>query len=576
MLENVSRWQPGASSLLWIVTAAICVLACASIETAQQRPNVLVIVADDLGWGDIGALGSEIATPHIDRLAEEGVLLTNFHTAATCSPSRAMLMTGVDSHLAGLGNMITFMAPNQRGAPGYEGHLNDRVRTLGEHFQAGGYVTGFFGKWHLGEEPDQLPHQRGFDHSMALVTGGSDNWSGLAAAPVRPPIEPFSRNGRFIQRPDGFSSTLFTDELLQFLEGPVSEADVPFLAVLSYQAVHWPHHAPDAFLARYRDRYRVGWDEIRRRRHERLIETGLLPPGTPMRERAPRASAWSDLDEATRQTEALRMAAYAAMLDHMDAEIGRVLEWLDRTGRARDTVVVFVSDNGPDPSEPDQAPAARPWYDARYPDSDDASIGRRGSFPSYGPQWAQTGSIHLRGFKGQSSEGGMRVPFIVRYPAALQSDRRLDAFAFATDLVPTLLDAASLERVGAGDARVHAPTGRSAWPALTGRTQRIHPPDEPVGYELMATAALFQGDHKLVRIGPPSGTGEWMLFDIVGDPSERHDLIRRVPERAHELLQAFDAYAAQVGVVPVPKDYDVFEMLIGPPRGPHAERGAGH
>ena len=315
-------------------------------------PNVLVIIADDLGWGDIGALGSEIPTPHIDSLAADGVLFTNFHTAATCSPSRAMLLTGVDSHLAGLGNMITFIAPNQRGEPGYEGYLNQRARTLGELFQAGGYITGFFGKWHLGEEPGQLPHDRGFEHTLALVTGGSDNWSALGAAPVRPPVEPFSRDGTFIERPEGFSSTLYTDELLQFLNGAAARSSSPFLAVLSFQAVHWPHHAPDEALARHRDRYHVGWDEVRRARHERLIESALLPEGTPMRERDPRVPGWSDLDAAKRRTEALRMAAYAAMLDDMDEQIGRVLEQLESSGRSRETIVVFVSDNGPDGSEP--------------------------------------------------------------------------------------------------------------------------------------------------------------------------------------------------------------------------------
>ena len=561
------------ASLLWLVFASLLASpGWARDETATARPNVLLIIADDLGWGDIGALGSEIPTPHIDSLAAEGVLLTNFHTAATCSPSRAMLLTGVDTHLAGLGNMITFMPPNQRGNPGYEGHLNERVRTLGELFQEAGYLTGFFGKWHLGEEIGQLAHDRGFDHTLTLVTGGSDNWSALGAAPVRPPAEPFSRNGERIERPEGFSSALYTDELLRFLSGPAAKSKSPFLAVLSFQAVHWPHHAPEEALARHRDRYHAGWDEVRRLRHEKLIEGGLLPAEAAMRERDPSVPAWSQVGAAERHTEALRMAAYAAMLDDMDAEIGRVLDQLERSGRSNDTLVVFVSDNGPDPSEPDQAPRAVPWYSARYPNTSDETIGQRGSFPSYGRQWAQSGAIHMRGYKGQASEGGMRVPLIVRYPAALVGGKRIDAFAFASDLVPTLLDSAAIEHPAEGareegGATLHAPTGRSAWAVLQGAEERIHPADEAIGYELMTTAALFQGDFKLVRNGPPNGDGEWKLFDLVSDPGEVEDLSGRLPQRAASMERAFDTYAERVGIVPVPEDYDVFEMLIGSPRG---------
>ena len=561
--------------LLLGVVGALFLQGCTPVETTTAQPNVLVIIADDLGWGDIGALGSEVSTPHIDSLAADGVMFTNFHTASTCSPSRSMLLTGVDSHLAGLGNMMTFMPDNQRGKPGYEGHLNERVRTLGELFQAGGYTTGFFGKWHLGEEPGQLPHDRGFEHTLALLSGGADTWSADGAVPVRPGIEAFSRNGELIERPEGFAGVLYTDALLEFLTDPAQGKSSPFVAVLSFQSVHWPHHAPDDYLARYADRYDVGWDEIRRARHHRLIESGLLPAGTPMRERDPRVSAWNELDAATRRTEARRMAAYAAMLDHMDYQIGRVLEELESSGRARNTIVVFVSDNGPDQSEPNRAPRAVAWYAARYPETSDESLGRPGSFPTYGPQWAQSGAIHLSGYKGQATEGGMRVPLIVRHPEGIAGGQRTDAFAFAPDLVPTLLEAAGLQHPAerpeqGGDATIHPPTGRSAWPMLRGASDRVHPADEAVGYELMTTAALFRGDYKLVRNGPPTGNGEWMLFDLAQDPGEREDLSERQSARRASMIQDFDSYAQHVGVVPVPEDYDVFKMLIGPPRSrPH-------
>ncbi len=558
------------------IAAAACLgmTACAGTQTPKTeadtdpRPNVLVIVADDLGWGDVGVLGSEVPTPNIDRLANQGALFTNFHTAATCSPSRAMLLTGVDSHLAGLGNMGAFMSDNQRGQPGYEGYLNRRVRSLGELFEAAGYVTGFFGKWHLGDEPGRLPHDRGFRHTFALLSGSADNWSATGSAPIGP-VAHFSRDGALTERPKGLASALFTDELLHFLAGPATAQNGrPFLAVLSFQAVHWPHHAPDDALARHRDRYHEGWDTLRKQRHERLIELGLLPAGTPMRDRDPRVPAWSELDAATRRTEALRMSAYAAMLDDMDREIGRALDALDADGRARDTIVVFVSDNGPDQSEPDRAQHAIPWYTAQYPETSDDAIGRQGSFPSYGPQWAQSGSIHLRDYKGAASEGGMRVPFIIRYPARVAGGQRIDAFGFAPDLVPTLLEASGMTHPARGQnppPGIHAPTGHSAWPVLLQHSRRIHPDDEAIGYELMTTAALFQGDYKLLRNGFPTGDGEWMLFHLASDPGELHDLRHAQPERFEQMRKAFDAYAERVGVVPVPDEYDVFKMLTNPP-----------
>ena len=204
-------------------------------------------------------------------------------------------------------------------------------------------------------------------------------------------------------------------------------------------------------------------------------------------------------------------------------------------------------------------------------ETSDESLGRPGSFPTYGPQWAQSGAIHLSGYKGQATEGGMRVPLIVRHPEGIAGGQRTDAFAFAPDLVPTLLEAAGLQHPAerpeqGGDATIHPPTGRSAWPLLRGASDRVHPPDEAIGYELMTTAALFRGDYKLVRNGPPTGNGEWMLFDLAQDPGEREDLSERQSARRASMIQDFDSYAQRVGVVPVPEDYDVFKMLIGPPR----------
>ncbi len=543
------------------ITLGLLTLACALTppdEQADSRPNLLLIIADDLGFGDLGAYGAEVDTPNIDRLAAEGVQLTNFHTAATCSPSRSMLLSGVDNHRNGLGSMGEFLTPNQVGAAGYEGYLNARVRTLAEWLGAAGYYSAFAGKWHLGMQPSQWPAARGFDRSFALLDGSGDNWSDIGPAPILPKLT-FTRNGERVERPKGFSSKLFVDELLSALDD--APRGKPFLAVLSFQAVHWPHHAPRDVLDKYAHTYDAGWDVIRRARYARMQEQGIIGKDVPQRERDPAVPAWKNLSPQRQRLESQRMAAYAAMTDDMDREIGRVLAHLEERGSRENTIVIFVSDNGPDPSEPDLAPRAIGWYAERYPEQGVDKIGGPGSFPSYGAQWAQLGSVHLRSYKGSSTEGGMRVPFIVHAPGRVQQGVRSNAFAFATDLVPTLLELAGVEARPSQAAKLHPFDGISMLAVLEGRSQRVHPPDAATGYELMVGSALFQGDHKILKTGPPTGDGSWMLFDVERDPGEIDDLRTEDPETFDRLLALYEEYAEAYGVIPMPEDFDVFKAL---------------
>ena len=550
----------------WLMGMLVACAGTPAPVPESPRPNVLFIIADDLGFADLGAYGAEVETPVLDALAAEGVQFTNFHTAASCSPSRAMLLTGVDNHRNGLGSMGEFLTPEQRGAPGYEGHLNHRVRTLGEHLGAAGYFTVFSGKWHLGMRPEHWPAARGFRRSFALLDGSGDNWSDMGPAPIVPRTT-FTRNGERVERPPGFSSALFADELLAALED--KGADEPFFAVLSFQAVHWPHHAPQDVLEKYAGRYDVGWDVIRQARFARMKERGLIGPEVAPRPRDPRVPAWESLTESERRRESARMAAYAAMTDDMDREIGRVLEALGAAGDLEDTVVVFVSDNGPDQSEPEQAPRARAWYDERYPKHSLDELGGPGSFPSYGPQWAQLGSVYLRDYKGSSAEGGLRVPFIIRAPGRFAGGRVTPAFAFATDVVPTLLELTGVPALEGEDLEPF--DGTSMAPLLRGQQERVHAPDAVIGYELMIGKALFRGDRKLIQVGPPSGDGQWMLFDLARDPGEQVDLREQDPEDFARMRALFDLYVAEYGVIPMDPDFDIFEALTSDARAadPH-------
>ena len=550
----------------WVAAVGLAFVAFGAAATARAaepgRPNVLLVVADDLGYTDLGVTGAEVDTPHIDALARAGVFFTNFHVAATCSPTRSMLLTGVDNHRNGLGNMGEFLTAEQRGRPGYEGHLNERVVTVAEILRDAGYDTAFSGKWHLGGEPGQRPHDRGFARSLALLGGAADTWSDGGPAPLLPVAE-FTRNGERVPRPEGrFSTTWYADELIGFLEQQ-RPGGRPFFAVLSFQAVHWPHHAPQPYLDAVGDRYAAGWDATRAARFERLRVAGLVPEDLPLPPRHPSARPWPDLTPDERAIEARRMAAYAAMTESMDHETGRVIDFLRSQGRLGDTLVIFVSDNGPDPSEPDHMPGARAWYAKRYPNQSLEGIGAPGSFPTYGPAWAQTGAAHLLHFKGSASEGGLRVPLIVAWPGSVAGGRRSDAFGFVTDIVPTILEAAGAQHPGAGTRGrgLHPLDGRSLLPVARAEAMRIHPVDEAVGYQLMKNAALFLGEYKLVRNGPPTGDGSWRLIHLAEDVSEAVDLSQREPARFTRMRALYDDYVRDYGVIPMPDDYDVLKTL---------------
>ncbi len=261
------------------ILAVSLLLAACGAQTppaADARPNILLIIGDDMGFSDLGVYGSEVATPNLDALANQGLKFTNFHVGATCSPTRSLLLSGVDNHLNGMGNMLEFLTPEQEGQPGYEGYLNKRVVSIVNLIRDSGYRTSMTGKWHLGSEPGYRPHDRGFDQTFALMQGAADNYSSTSAGKVDGETAVFTENGVIVERPDdSHSNELYTNELIKFI-GANQEDDSPFFAYLSFQTAHWPHQAPKEFIDKYRDMYSAGWDVIRERRIERLKELGVL------------------------------------------------------------------------------------------------------------------------------------------------------------------------------------------------------------------------------------------------------------------------------------------------------------
>jgi len=543
--------------------------ASTSTETMQTRPNILLIIGDDMGFSDVGAFGSEVATPNIDALASNGLRFTNFHVGATCSPTRSLLLTGVDNHRSGLGNMHEFLSEEQKGQPGYEGYLNKNVVTIVNLIRDVGYSTYMAGKWHLGRDEGYRPHDRGFDQTYSLLDGAADNYSSASAGHVMGPTAVFAANGDIVERPVGIhSNELYADKLIGFLD-PEQNADKPFFAYLSLQTAHWPHQAPQEFIDKYRDVYSAGWDVIREQRIANLKSLGILSEDHPVSPRFPGVPAWDALPDEAKVVQASRMAAYAGMIDHMDVHIGRVIDYLKETGQYDNTVIIYMTDNGPDFSQPNVG-AGEEWYNQRYPKTSVADIGLEGAFSSYGPPWAQVAAAHLSGFKTFSTEGGLRVPFIISYPEWIE-DGQTDEFVFVTDLAATLLEIAGAEHPGTHyeGRKVFPMTAKSILPLMRGETSSHRGVDEWVGYELLGNSAIFQGDYKALRLGAwmqslgLEGAGAWKLYNIKEDPSELHDLSKQEPELLAELVGKYAEYSESLGIIDMPADFDPLAMIVG-------------
>ncbi|NLY59798.1 MAG: arylsulfatase [Gammaproteobacteria bacterium] len=527
---------------------ALCLSALftVSAQAEEKQPNFLIILADDLGYSDISSFGGEIATPHIDALANEGVRLTNFHAAPTCSPARSMLMSGTDSHMAGLGNMGELIQPFQRDQPGYEGYLNDRVVSIAEVLGEGGYNTYTVGKWHLGRTEETSPAARGFDRSYILVQGGASHFDDQFAIISNDPKAIYREDGKQVSAPEGFYSTEFyTDTMLDYIDTGRKNGK-PFFALLSYTSPHWPLHVPDDWLDKYEGRYSQGYETIRQERLARMKKMGLLPAhveaNLPMEGALP---SWDQLTEEQKKTEARSMEIYASMVDNMDHHIGRVIDYLKQTGEYDNTVILFFSDNGADGNNPEDLPGNDVWM--KEFDNSLANMGRRGSFIAYGPQWAQVSTTPFPLFKGLTSQGGIQVPAIIRHPDVSKPGSINNELSHVMDVMPTFLEMAGIKQPeGTFNGRNVAPIeGISMLPILQNKPM----PERAIGWELFGRKALRKGEWKITNMNPPYGTAEWQLYNLADDPAESRNLAASQPAKLAELLKDWDAYVARNNVL---------------------------
>jgi len=524
----------------------------ASPSPTSSKPNILLIVADDMGYSDIGAFGGEIKTPNLDALAARGMRATNYYVGPTCSPTRSMLLSGTDNHVAGQGNMTEYLGPKQKGKPGYEGHLNHRVTTVAEVLRKAGYHTYMAGKWHLGEEPSNWPAAVGFERDFTMMQGGGSHWSDMGYPNPAHPHQTFTLNGKQLDKlpDDYFSSKSFSDFILKSIDENKADGK-PFFAYLAYQAVHSPFAVPDVWLDKYKGVYDKGYEALRADRIARMKDMGLVAKDATTFPRIPTVPAWESLTPEQQKVSSRRMEVYAAMLENMDYHIGRVLDHLKANGQLDNTLVIFMSDNGAEPLELLELaakvdPKFKAWLLANW-DTKPESCGRPKSVCDYGPAWAQAGSGPYAFYKAWVSDGGIHVPLIVAGPGVKQG-AKTDALLHATDLMPTLL-----EVTGAAypkDKKLAPLTGKSMVPVLSGSTTSTRSNKDWLGWELFGNRAIRQGDWKLVYLVKGAGGSEaWKLYNLKSDPGETKDVSKENPDKVKELLAHWDEYAKKNGVI---------------------------
>jgi arylsulfatase len=495
-----------------LVLLLLLLLGRLSAQDLPARPNIVILLADDMGYSDIGCYGSEISTPHLDRLAAGGLRFTQFYNNARCCPTRASLLTGLYPHQAGMGHMV-----EGKPAPAYQGYLNDRCVTFAEALRPAGYFTAMAGKWHVGERRPHWPVDRGFDRYYGLISGASNYFKIDAGRQLALDGERVSATGE-----DFYITDAFTDHALQFLD-EAKEKRKPFLLYTAFTSPHWPLHARPEDVAKYRGKYLEGWDALRRSRHRKQVDLGIVNATWPLTPRDPKAPAWEDAKD--KEALDLRMAVYAAQIDRMDQNIGRILAKLREIGAEENTLVLFLSDNGGCAEEIHRGRAG-------------AEIGTRDSYESYGLPWANASNTPFRLYKHWVHEGGIATPLIASWPSVIRKSGIRHEPAHLIDIMATCLDLARAEYP-----KDRIPVeGLSLAPLF--RDGRRPGPDA-LYWEHEGNRAVRQGKWKLVS----RHKAEWELYDLDADRTEMNNLAAANPEKVKEIAAKHAAWAARAGVV---------------------------
>lgn len=516
----------------------------------KDRPNIILIMADDMGYSDIGLFGSEIATPNIDRLASEGLVMNNFYNSGRCCPSRAALMTGLYQHQVGVGDML-----QKDDLPGYTNHLRNNGVTIAEILQENGYHTMISGKWHLGHEPPHWPMKRGFQKQYAS-TSTTGHYFGIAEGrtyvvedkKIEPPgewIQAGQTRYKLFKNQDGsqwYATDAYADRAIGYIEALREESsDKPFFLYLPFTAPHWPLHAFPEDIAKYKDVYDIGWDSLRTLRHQQMIANRIVDPKWQLSERNMHVPAWESLPDSTRQYYASLMEVYAAMVDNLDQNIGKVIDKLKETGDLQNTLILFLSDNGG-------------CHEAPHRGKQGAVPGSADSFDGYEYAWANVSNTPFQWYKHWMHEGGISTPFIAWYPKLIQGGRRDPNIAHIMDIMPTLVEFTNSEYPEVyNDQEILPFEGKSLMPIFIEKPFAGH---EALYWEHEGNRAVRKGDWKLVsRFNYGSNESyPWELYNIYEDRTETDNVAAKHPDLVEDLSELYHSWAERCNVMP-------FELL---------------
>jgi arylsulfatase A-like enzyme len=511
------------------------------------RPNILLIVADDLGFTDLGVYGGEIHTPNLDQLANEGLILTDFHNQAVCAPTRAAILSGTDNHNAG-GAM--HQTPNQKEVAGYESYLNEDVVAFPAILKQSGYNTYWAGKWHLGSEAHQTPDARGFDRSFALMDGFASHYADATMFSPDSSAAYFEDGVKVKSLPANFySSDFYTYYIIDAIDKD-SDSDDPWFAFLGFTAPHWPLQAPDEAIAKYKGYYDEGYEVLRDNRIASGKALGVIPQQATMYPRLDMIPFWDSLSAEEKAISSKEMEIYAAMVDVLDQNVGRLIKHLKDTGQYDNTFIMFISDNGAEGSER----GGRDW------DNSLENMGRLNSYIYYGAEWAAAGVGVGRYFKSFSSEGGTRGPAFIHHPDVSKKGELSNAFTSVVDIAPTFLELAGATHpeMDNNGSPLQPLQGESLLPLAFEEVDSVRSPDFVFGWEVFGHRAIRQGYWKLLWLtSTPAESRQplaqdadhWGLYNMVDDPGEVVDLSALEPEIVATLREAWEDYVATNGIV---------------------------
>lgn len=540
--------------ILFPISCFCLFYSCANDENSTQKtptqPNILVVVADDLGFTDLGCYGSEIRTPNIDALAQQSTRFTSFCTGPTCSPSRGMLLTGVDSHRNGFGTMIGDWSDNQLGLKGYEGYLNFDVVTFPKLLQDAGYHTSMTGKWHLGVPPkkEQWPINRGFTRSFCLLPGGGGHFEDKQPFLSFIPESAYAQDSSLVGAlpKDFYSTKNYADVAIDYIDES-QQLNKPFFHFLSYTAPHWPLQVPDEHLDLYKGKYDEGYEKLAVSRFENAKKAGVIPTNAVLPSLSPNVYPWEELTPEEQQEASKSMELYAAMIERLDFHTGRVIKHLKEIGAYENTLIVFMADNGAEGNSIMGYEGTGEWVDTTF-DNTLTNMGRKNSYVELGTSWAQVSSLPFKWYKAFATEGGVRAPIIIHYPKGEKKANGINHdFLSVMDLAPTFLDLANVKHPETEyqGRKIFPMTGTSMLPWLKGEKETVHPLDKAHAWELFGRRGVRKGKWKAEWIEPPYGNSEWELYDLSTDIGQQHNLADTQPATLAEMIKAWGIYETE-------------------------------